>query len=69
MPAFERGRVERANRRSARPNLNENVTYFVGRETVVSRTDGNGLPRPVKIIFPFLLLVIVFQLWYIRRSD
>ncbi|MBR0830734.1 potassium transporter Kup [Bradyrhizobium manausense] len=32
-----------------------NVTYFIGRETVVSRDDGKGLPRLVERIFSFLL--------------
>ena len=31
------------------------VTYFVGRETVVPREDGKGLPRLVQSIFTFLL--------------
>jgi KUP system potassium uptake protein len=31
------------------------VTYFVGRETVVPREDGKGLPRPVESVFTFLL--------------
>ena len=31
------------------------VTYFIGRETVVPRDDGKGLPRPVQSIFTFLL--------------
>jgi KUP system potassium uptake protein len=39
-----------------------NVTYFIGRETVVSREDGKGIPRLVTSIFTFLLrnsLVVV----------
>jgi KUP system potassium uptake protein len=32
-----------------------NVTYFVGRESVVPREDGKGLPRLVQSIFSFLL--------------
>jgi KUP system potassium uptake protein len=32
-----------------------NVTYFVGRETVVPREDGKGLPRLVQSTFAFLL--------------
>jgi KUP system potassium uptake protein len=32
-----------------------NVTYFIGRETVVSRDDRKGLPRVVESIFSFLL--------------
>jgi len=32
-----------------------NVTYFVGRETVVPREDGKGLPRLVEATFAFLL--------------
>jgi KUP system potassium uptake protein len=32
-----------------------NVTYFVGRMTVVPREDGKGLPRLVERIFSFLL--------------
>jgi KUP system potassium uptake protein len=31
------------------------VTYFIGRETVVPREDGKGLPRLVQSIFAFLL--------------
>jgi len=31
------------------------VTYFIGRETVVPREDGKGLPRLVESIFTFLL--------------
>jgi KUP system potassium uptake protein len=31
------------------------VTYFIGRETVVPREDGKGLPRLVQSIFTFLL--------------
>ena len=32
-----------------------NVTYFIGRETVVPREDGKGLPRVVQSTFAFLL--------------
>ena len=32
-----------------------NVTYFIGRETVVPREDGKGLPRVVRSFFAFLL--------------
>jgi len=32
-----------------------NATYFIGRETVVSREDRKGLPRPVEATFSFLL--------------
>jgi KUP system potassium uptake protein len=32
-----------------------NVTYFIGRETVVPREDGKGLPRLVQSTFEFLL--------------
>jgi KUP system potassium uptake protein len=32
-----------------------NVTYFIGRETVVPREDGRGLPRLVQSVFAFLL--------------
>jgi KUP system potassium uptake protein len=32
-----------------------NVTYFIGRETVVPREDGRGLPRLVQSVFTFLL--------------
>ena len=32
-----------------------NVTYFIGRETVVGREDGKGLPRLVEGTFSFLL--------------
>ena len=31
------------------------VTYFIGRETVVRRTDGRGLPWPVVVVFSFML--------------
>jgi KUP system potassium uptake protein len=31
------------------------VTYFIGRETVTPREDGNGLPRLVRSVFAFLL--------------
>ena len=31
-----------------------NVTYFIGRETVVPREDGKGLPRLVESMFAFL---------------
>jgi KUP system potassium uptake protein len=31
------------------------VTYFIGRETVVPREDGRGLPRLVQSVFAFLL--------------
>jgi KUP system potassium uptake protein len=31
------------------------VTYFIGRETVVPREDGKGLPRLVEAPFAFLL--------------
>jgi KUP system potassium uptake protein len=32
-----------------------NVTYFVGHETVVPRTDGKGLARFVEATFAFML--------------
>jgi KUP system potassium uptake protein len=32
-----------------------NVTYFIGRETVVPREDGKGVPRFVQSMFAFLL--------------
>jgi K+ transporter len=32
-----------------------NVTYFIGRETVVRREDGKGLPWLVEVVFSFLL--------------
>jgi KUP system potassium uptake protein len=32
-----------------------NVTYFIGRESVVAREDGKGLPRLVLALFSFLL--------------
>jgi KUP system potassium uptake protein len=32
-----------------------NVTYFIGRETVVPREGGKGLPRLVESIFSFML--------------
>jgi KUP system potassium uptake protein len=31
------------------------VTYFIGRETIVPREDGRGLPRVVRSVFAFLL--------------
>jgi KUP system potassium uptake protein len=31
------------------------VTYFIGRETVVPQEDGKGLPRLVRSMFAFLL--------------
>ena len=31
------------------------VTYFIGRESVVRREDGKGLPRLVQSTFAFLL--------------
>jgi KUP system potassium uptake protein len=37
------------------PVDSSNVTYFIGRETVVPREDGNGLPRLVQGTFAFLL--------------
>jgi KUP system potassium uptake protein len=32
-----------------------NVTYFIGRESVVGREDGKGLPGLVQSLFAFLL--------------
>jgi K+ transporter len=32
-----------------------NVTYFIGRETVVGRKDGKGLPWLVEVVFSFML--------------
>ena len=46
--------LERAHARGY-PVDPSNVTYFVGRESVVPREDGNGLPRLVESIFSFLL--------------
>jgi KUP system potassium uptake protein len=46
--------LERAQARGY-PVDSSNVTYFVGRETVVPREDGKGLPRPVEGTFAFLL--------------
>jgi len=37
------------------PVDSSNVTYFIGRETVVPREDGKGLPRLVQGVFAFLL--------------
>jgi KUP system potassium uptake protein len=37
------------------PVDSSNVTYFIGRETVVRREDGKGLPRLVQSVFAFLL--------------
>jgi KUP system potassium uptake protein len=37
------------------PVDSSNVTYFIGRETVVPREDGKGLPRLVQSTFAFLL--------------
>jgi KUP system potassium uptake protein len=37
------------------PVDSSNVTYFIGRETVVAREDGKGLPRVVQGTFGFLL--------------
>ena len=37
------------------PVDSSNATYFIGRETVVPREDGNGLPRLVQSTFAFLL--------------
>ena len=31
------------------------VTYFIGRETVVGRKDGKGLPWLVEVVFSFML--------------
>jgi KUP system potassium uptake protein len=46
--------LERAQARGY-PVDSSNVTYFIGRETVVAREDGKGLPRLVEGIFAFLL--------------
>jgi KUP system potassium uptake protein len=48
------GLLERAQARGY-PVDSSNVTYFVGRESVVPRKDGKGLPRPVSATFAFLL--------------
>ena len=37
------------------PVDSSNATYFIGRETVVPREDGKGLPRLVQGTFAFLL--------------
>jgi KUP system potassium uptake protein len=31
------------------------VTYYIGRETVVRRKDGKGLPWLVEVVFSFML--------------
>jgi KUP system potassium uptake protein len=46
--------LERAHARGY-PVDPSNVTYFIGRETVVRREDGKGLPRIVQSTFAFLL--------------
>ena len=46
--------LERAHARGY-PVDPSNVTYFIGRESIVRREDGNGLPRLVEGIFSFLL--------------
>jgi KUP system potassium uptake protein len=46
--------LERAHARGY-PVDPSNVTYFIGRETVVPRDDGKRLPRPVERIFSFML--------------
>jgi len=43
-----------------------NVTYFVGRETVVPREDGKGLPRLVRGVFAFLLRNSSEQIGYFQ---
>jgi len=46
--------LERAHARGY-PVDPSNVTYFIGRESIVRREDGKGLPRLVEGIFSFLL--------------
>jgi KUP system potassium uptake protein len=46
--------LERA-RAEGYPVDSSNVTYFIGRETVVRRKDGRGLPWPVVVVFSFML--------------
>jgi len=46
--------VERARARRNMVDSSE-VTYFIGRETVVRRTDSKGLPWPVVVVFSFML--------------
>jgi KUP system potassium uptake protein len=46
--------LERA-RAEGYPVDSSRVTYFIGRETVVRRTDGRGLPWPVVVVFSFML--------------
>jgi KUP system potassium uptake protein len=46
--------LERA-QASGQPVDSANATYFIGRETVVPREDGKGLPRLVEGLFSFLL--------------
>jgi len=37
------------------PVARSNVTYVIGRETVVRRKDGKGLPWLVEVVFSFML--------------
>jgi len=46
--------LERA-RAEGYPVHSSRVTYFIGRETVVRRADGKGLPWPVVVVFSFML--------------
>ncbi len=46
--------LERA-RAEGYPVARSNVTYFIGRETVVRRKDGKGVPWLVEVVFSFML--------------
>ena len=46
--------VERA-RATGYPVDPSNITYFIGRETVVRRKDGKALPWLVEVVFSFML--------------
>ena len=39
------------------PSNSSKVTYFIGRETVVRRTDGKGLPWPVVVVFSLMYAI------------
>jgi KUP system potassium uptake protein len=57
--------LERAQARG-HPVDASDVTYFIGRESVVPRADGKGLPRPVARIFEFLLRNSTDAIEYLR---
>ena len=60
--------LERAHARGY-PVDPSNVTYFIGRETVVLRDDREGLPRPVERIFSFMLRNSSEAIEYFRLPD